>query len=1071
MKRRGSGLVQWLTDDTFRFIHPVVQVYFAALAASPEELLTHVGDSWWGPLVVPKAAELVSARPFVEQLVASQSVELAALALAELRPAPEDLTREVMIQLLDQIGVGSSESDRRMAIALAGLAGTDTVRRGGVTAPVLSALGASGAGVRRAAAIALARLGDAAAVAPLLTALSDKDAEVRTAVAEALAAFGDRTVQPLVRQLSVPDPNVREAVIYALSRQGKRAVSALVPLLDSASPAIRSETATALAGIGAAAVPELVQVLREAPPEGNRSDQQAAGAADALRRIGPAAANALVGLYPEAGPGLRKRITEIIRRMGQTAILPLGSIVTTPDHPQAGPAVALLGELAEVGDEAALHLVNALEDGRFEVRWEARRGLRRLGDASLGPLLDTLGADDPQLRWEAAEILLTLPNPPVEPLVAELTTMLKTTDVAGRRRAVNALGTLPPDKVRLLIGQAIDDPDPLVRRSAIEQLARPDDSEAVRILASRWPKEDDPDTAIHLLEALVELDPAVAVGPLLDAMTSDDDRVRWQAAELLGEVGEPAVVPLIEVMNQQGTKLDLHGALRFLDRLGSTARTVGQTPANLARTYYRMLTEPHEIDELVYLATTIEWWPPAWELHRTFAAAREFVQYKTLSGIADAEKELEWVDSVDRWLRPPAALALRQLRLISQAVQYYNRGATRRAKEKGLLAAADRLNTLRTLIPELGEPHTRVFHSVADEWNALINHAIRELQGKANLEVELRTELVRIREADTAAVLVIELVNRGEGLASNIQLQLAIEAGGPQLDKPGLQYLPPLGQGDRMAVEFTVRLPVAGVVPIAVQVGYDDPQKGGQTRQFTREVRFIVEDAPYREIGSSPYIAGPPVKTKEMFYGRASVFAWITENIAGTYQDNVLVLYGERRTGKTSVLYQLPFHVPPNYSVVLVDLQSIAYALSSTAELLFAMSRKVVSGLRKSGFELDKPDRDAYDAHPIEEFQTLGEQIGQLATDSGRRAIIIADEFDLLIEAVEEARVSPYVFDSIRGLMQHQDGISFIFAGAHKLTAMIKNPQSILFNTALRRRVSFLDPDDALRLIKEPVKR
>ena len=57
----------------------------------------------------------------------------------------------------------------------------------------------------------------------------------------------------------------------------------------------------------------------------------------------------------------------------------------------------------------------------------------------------------------------------------------------------------------------------------------------------------------------------------------------------------------------------------------------------------------------------------------------------------------------------------------------------------------------------------------------------------------------------------------------------------------------------------------AGVVPITVDVKYDDPQNEGQTRRFVREVRFFVEDAEYREIGTSPYIAGPPVKTPEMF--------------------------------------------------------------------------------------------------------------------------------------------------------------------------------------------------------------
>jgi hypothetical protein len=481
-----------------------------------------------------------------------------------------------------------------------------------------------------------------------------------------------------------------------------------------------------------------------------------------------------------------------------------------------------------------------------------------------------------------------------------------------------------------------------------------------------------------------------------------------------------------------------------------------------------MLVEPLEVEELVYLATTIEWWPPAYELHRTFATAKHALEYRTLGGIGAAESELEWIDQIESWLRPSAQKALRQLRLISQAVQYYNRGATRRTKEKGLLAAADRLNTLRSMIGELGEPHTRVFHDVVEHWNTLINDAIRELQGRAELDVELRTDHVRIRDVDTAVVLVFEIINSGEGLASNVQMSLSVDDGLTLLSAP-THYLPPLGHADRVTAEFTVRREGAGVVPITVDLKYDDPQKEGQTRRFVREVRFFVEDAEYREIGTSPYIAGPPVKTPEMFYGRESTFRWVQENLSGTYQDNVLVLHGERRTGKTSVLYQLQYHLPDIYAFVLVDLQSIAYGLGSTSDLLYAMARKTVNGLRRQGFDLQRPDREDYADHPIEQFETLGEEIGDLATEMGRRAVLIVDEFDLLIESVESGNVSPYVFDCIRGLMQHQDGLSFIFAGAHKISAMLKNPQSILFNTALSYRVSFLDREDAERLIRDPV--
>jgi len=1070
-ERQASGLLQWLSEDTFRFVHPAIQVYFtaAALADDTDTLVSRAGEAWWEPVIVLAVGHRRDPRSLVEALLAHDHTGLAALSLAEVRPAPADLRERVVVDLLNRLGTQGRDSDRAIAIHLAGLLGAETIRRAGVSSPALVAINDASPAIREVAARALGRLADPSAIAPLLTALGDADPGVRQAASDALAAFGERTVQPLVRQLNVPNPEVRRAAMDALARQGGRAVVPLVALLDANAAVARTEAAEALARIGAPAVPALVEVLRGAPPQGTRSQEQVAGAVAALTRVGRPAVNALIGAFASAGPATMRQIVAALKSVGTAAVDVLGEALNNPSYPHGTAAAALLGEFEDTGMLAASYLVRALADPRFEVRWETRRSLRRLGPAAQLALLDALASDDASLRWEVAQLLMALPEPPMAPLTEALAGFLAVDDVADRRRAVAALGELQGSTVRALLERAIADPDPLVRRPAVVRLGGLGDPEAAGALIARWADEHDSDTCLAILNALAEIAPESAVPTLIDALAADAQAVRQEASQLLVEIGEPVVVPLVKALNARPAEIDLEGALRVLDRAGATARSDGRAPANLARTYHRMLVEPLEVDELVYLAATIEWWEPAVELHRTFTTIRQFLEYTTLSGIGGAEGALDWVDEIEDWLRPAARRAFRQLRMIAQAVQYYNRGATRRAKEKGLLAAADRLNTLRAMIGELGEPHTRVFHTVTEHWNTLINQAIRELQGRADLDLDSRTEHVRIRDVDTAAVLVFELFNKREGLASNVQLTLNVESGALTLESPPTHYLPPLGQGDRISTEFTVRRRGAGVVPVAVEVRYDDPQKEGQVKLFNREVRFFVEQAEYREIGPSPYIAGPPVKSREMFYGRQSTFNWIQENVSGTYQDNVLVLYGERRTGKTSVLYQLQHHLPELYAFVLIDLQSIAYALESTSDLLYAMARKAVNGLKRQGFSLAAPERQEYSERPIEQFETLGEQIGEQALAMNRRAVLIADEFDLLIEAVDRGNVSQYVFDCIRGLMQHQDGLSFIFAGAHALTAMLKDTRSILFNTALRRKVSFLERPEAEQLIREPV--
>ena len=48
--------------------------------------------------------------------------------------------------------------------------------------------------------------------------------------------------------------------------------------------------------------------------------------------------------------------------------------------------------------------------------------------------------------------------------------------------------------------------------------------------------------------------------------------------------------------------------------------------------------------------------------------------------------------------------------------------------------------------------------------------------------------------------------------------------------------------------------------------------------------------------------------------------------LTGQHRDNVLVLYGQRRTGKTSVLYQMSRRLDRRYLCVFVDLHGLALA-------------------------------------------------------------------------------------------------------------------------------------------------
>lgn len=56
---------------------------------------------------------------------------------------------------------------------------------------------------------------------------------------------------------------------------------------------------------------------------------------------------------------------------------------------------------------------------------------------------------------------------------------------------------------------------------------------------------------------------------------------------------------------------------------------------------------------------------------------------------------------------------------------------------------------------------------------------------------------------------------------------------------------------------------------------------------------------------SDPYIVGNPIKSREMFFGREDDFQFVARKIGEGRSNQIVVLCGERRSGKTSILFQI----------------------------------------------------------------------------------------------------------------------------------------------------------------------
>ena len=97
-------------------------------------------------------------------------------------------------------------------------------------------------------------------------------------------------------------------------------------------------------------------------------------------------------------------------------------------------------------------------------------------------------------------------------------------------------------------------------------------------------------------------------------------------------------------------------------------------------------------------------------------------------------------------------------------------------------------------------------------------------------------------------------------------------------------------------------------------------------------------------IRPNPYIVGNPVRGGAMFFGREAEFRLVRERFQHAERGGLFVFCGERRSGKTSILFQiLDRRLGTEFIPVLIDMQSMA--VGSESEFLGRLCEEMLAAL------------------------------------------------------------------------------------------------------------------------------
>jgi hypothetical protein len=210
----------------------------------------------------------------------------------------------------------------------------------------------------------------------------------------------------------------------------------------------------------------------------------------------------------------------------------------------------------------------------------------------------------------------------------------------------------------------------------------------------------------------------------------------------------------------------------------------------------------------------------------------------------------------------------------------------------------------------------------------------------------------------------------------------------------------------------------------------------------------------------NPYIAGKALGDERSFFGREDTFR-LVETVLSSADQNALVLFGQRRIGKTSILLQLRSRLPSElFRPVYFDLMDRARKPFST--VLYELAATIAG-------EFNLPQPQVADFAEGDHFRESFLPSLYRHLEKDWRPVLLLDEFDVLDVAAEEqlpaTAAARAFFPYLRRLMEGEPLLAFVFVVGRKAEDLSIDIKAT-FKAARYQRISVLDEESARSLVR-----
>lgn len=238
-------------------------------------------------------------------------------------------------------------------------------------------------------------------------------------------------------------------------------------------------------------------------------------------------------------------------------------------------------------------------------------------------------------------------------------------------------------------------------------------------------------------------------------------------------------------------------------------------------------------------------------------------------------------------------------------------------------------------------------------------------------------------------------------------------------------------------------------------------------RLVAEQHQLLALTAEQRQEIDNPYVVGLPLSAQQaIFVGRTGISRQI-ESLLLDRQCPPLLLYGQRRIGKTSLLNNLGRLLPHDIVPLFIDLQGPVALATSHAGLLAALVRAMrLAAQHERALTLPPLPAAELMADPFPRFDVWLDATEQVLAH--RTALLMLDEFEVLESFLAEGSFDERaVLGMLRHMIQHRPRLKILLAGSHTL-GEVQRWASYLINVQVIP-ISYLSEAETQQLVEHPV--